>query len=270
MSQKILELISFQISGRFAHFRKFYTNASSLSYYIPPRTVIAGVLASILKCKRDSYYELFHPTAMKTSVAPSMNFSSKKRMQSVNYLHEKYFKYLSKGTGDAKNLNMHSQCKLELLLPENQTIRYTVYVGAATPESQKTLTNIREKIAGRDFGYGLYLGQRQFRAEIDCLESIPLGDIEFLPTAEYTDTLCLQSNAEPDPTDNRNSATHIVIDQMPIHLEREIHGGKGKKQAGRIAHSVKRVLHERTGMRLFGKFQNGYRIGQRVITFYEG
>ncbi|MCB5267201.1 MAG: CRISPR-associated protein Cas5, partial [Candidatus Cloacimonetes bacterium] len=41
----ILEL---RLSGNLAHFRKFYTNASSLSYTIPPRTAICGLVASIL------------------------------------------------------------------------------------------------------------------------------------------------------------------------------------------------------------------------------
>ncbi|KPA09783.1 CRISPR-associated protein Cas5 domain protein, partial [Candidatus Magnetomorum sp. HK-1] len=44
MPVSILKILSFRLNGRFAHFRKFYTNSSSLSYFVPPRTAIIGML----------------------------------------------------------------------------------------------------------------------------------------------------------------------------------------------------------------------------------
>jgi len=44
----------------------------------------------------------------------------------MNYLHFKYHNLLSKGTGNIKKLNMHSQCKLELLMARKARIEYTV------------------------------------------------------------------------------------------------------------------------------------------------
>ena len=49
-----MKIIVFDIKGKFAHFRKFYTNSSSLTYGIPPRTAICGILAAILGLERDS------------------------------------------------------------------------------------------------------------------------------------------------------------------------------------------------------------------------
>ena len=51
MSEEIKEIskiLIFDIKGPMAHFRKFYTNSSSLSYLFPPRTVVAGIIAGIL------------------------------------------------------------------------------------------------------------------------------------------------------------------------------------------------------------------------------
>lgn len=270
MSQNILKLLSFRVSGQFAHFRKFYTNASSLSYLIPPRTVIMGMLASILRYERDSYYEVFCPEKFRSSATVTPGTRIKKKMQSLNYLHPDYFKFLCKGTGKAKN--MHAQCKLELLMPENKIIDYTIYVGVVAEDSLKLLDDLEARIRQRDFGYGVYLGQQQFRADIDHLQSHPAEAIHFTESVGYTDSLCLQENGEPDMTDDRNLDTHMVLDQMPVHMEKEktVEKKKTKGGPGRAVHTVKRVLHEKSGKRIFGKFKNGYQINGKIITFYEG
>lgn len=270
MSQNILKLISFRVSGQFAHFRKFYTNASSLSYLIPPRTVIIGMLASVLRHERDSYYEAFHPEKFKISTAVTPGRRIKKKMQNLNYLHPDNYRFLCKGTGKIKG--MHSQCKLELLMPENKTIDYTIFVGVVAEDSLKLLDDLETRIRQRDFGYGVYLGQRQFMADIDHLRSYAAGVIRFREVAEFTDTLCIQENGEPDRAHNKNLDTHMVIDQMPVHMEKEKPGDKKKAtdDPGRVIHTVKRVMYEKTGKRIFGKFKGGYQIENKIITFYEG
>jgi len=270
MNQNILKLLSFRVSGQFAHFRKFYTNASSLSYMIPPRTVIIGMLASVLRYERDSYYEVFCPDKFRLSAAVTPGTQIKKKMQSLNYLHPDYFKFLCKGTGKAKN--MHGQCKLELLIPESKTIDYTIYVGVVEEHSKKLLDDLEARLLQRNFGYGIYLGQRQFRANIDHIQSYPKELIRFHESVGYTDSLCLQENGEPDMTDDRNLDTHMVLDQMPVHMEKEktLEKKKTKGDPGRVIHTVKRVLHEKSGKRIFGKFKNGYQINDKIITLYEG
>ena len=54
-----MEIIQFDISGKFAHFRKYYANNTALTYSLPPRTTVMGILAAILGRSRDSYYEEF-------------------------------------------------------------------------------------------------------------------------------------------------------------------------------------------------------------------
>ena len=73
-------------------------------------------------------------------------------------------------------------------------------------------------------------------------------------------------------TDDRNLDTHMVLDQMSVHMEKEktVEKKKTKGDPGRVIHTVKRVLHEKSGKRIFGKFKNGYQINDKIITFYEG
>ncbi len=53
-----MKITVFDLYGKFAHFRKFYTNSSSLTYLIPPRTTIEGIIAALLGYERDSYYDV--------------------------------------------------------------------------------------------------------------------------------------------------------------------------------------------------------------------
>lgn len=53
------QVLVFDLTGDYAHFRKVYTTASQLTYGIPPRTTLAGMIASLMGLERDSYYHLF-------------------------------------------------------------------------------------------------------------------------------------------------------------------------------------------------------------------
>ncbi|MBC7076121.1 MAG: CRISPR-associated protein Cas5, partial [Syntrophomonadaceae bacterium] len=63
-----MKVLIFDIKGRFAHFRKIYTNSSSLSYTLPPRTTVMGMIAAILGRERDTYYEEFNSQNMDIAV----------------------------------------------------------------------------------------------------------------------------------------------------------------------------------------------------------
>lgn len=51
--------LSFTVEGPFAHFRKIETSQTRLTYVLPPRTTINGLIACILGLDSDSYYESF-------------------------------------------------------------------------------------------------------------------------------------------------------------------------------------------------------------------
>jgi len=53
--------VAFTIKGPFAHFRKFYSQTSMLSYPIPPRTAICGIIGAILGIDRNHLYSLMQP-----------------------------------------------------------------------------------------------------------------------------------------------------------------------------------------------------------------
>ncbi len=254
-------ILSFKLYGRFAHFRKFYTNASSLSYLVPPRTVIIGILGSLLKLPRDSYYEIFNENSCKISVAIAEGTVIKKITQSINMLHDSYFRYLCQGRGKFKSI--HSQCKLELLYSEpGSPIEYIVYL--SMPPGDKYYRQLEQHIRSNVPGYGIYLGQRQFRANIEFINRYSEKDTRFIGEAEILDSICLHENVISFLD---NDEVNIVIEQIPVHMKKET-AVKAKMQPGREPVSIKRVLFEKTGKRLYGKFKNCLKVADKVISFY--
>jgi CRISPR-associated protein Cas5h len=100
-------VLTFNLYGKFAHFKKFYSNKSSLTYKLPPSTVIMGIIASILEEPRDSYYNWLNPKKSRIGV----------KILSSGYNHFECMNYLS-------NDEAHTQTRLELLTSRDKIICY--------------------------------------------------------------------------------------------------------------------------------------------------
>jgi len=64
-----IPIVTFRYYGRYGHFRKPYSNVSSLSYPFPPRTAIAGLLGAIFGVKKEKVSETFSDERLKVGVA---------------------------------------------------------------------------------------------------------------------------------------------------------------------------------------------------------
>lgn len=51
--------LSFTIRSTWGHFKRVGRSVTKQTYWIPPRTTVAGLLAAIVGSDRDSYYEVF-------------------------------------------------------------------------------------------------------------------------------------------------------------------------------------------------------------------
>ncbi len=148
----IKELFVFDLIGTFAHFRKYYTNSSSLSYTFPPRTVITGIIAAALGMDRDSYYSEF--SVDKCKLAVSVLSPVKKSIHTVNYL---YVKNLGELTGKSG----HTQVPVEIVFPKKGSeIRYRVYFYHREEAIVKALKQRIERPI-----YPIYFGISEFIAK---------------------------------------------------------------------------------------------------------
>lgn len=158
-----MDLVIFDILGKTAHFRKYYTNSSSLSYYFPPRTAISGLIAGIIGMKRDTYYEIF--SSDKTKIAISIKTPLRKIIQTINYVWAENSNELNLSKGQ------HTQIPLEILFPvsDKSNIRYRVFFSNGNHEIlDKVLVAVKEQKPV----YPPYLGISEFIANIEFVDYV--------------------------------------------------------------------------------------------------
>lgn len=156
-----MDTIIFEISGKFAHFRRFYTNSSSLTYGAPTRTNVMGIVAAILGYDRDQYYENFSRDKFKVAIE-KIN-KTRKLTQTMNYL-----KVLS--PKDFYNPQEHTQIPLEILT-SNDEVKYKIYVNHSDPE---IMDHLESKLSKNQPAYPIYLGLAPFLAKIKYIKRLNL------------------------------------------------------------------------------------------------
>ena len=141
-----MEVLSFHLKGKMGHFRRYYSNSSSLTYSVPPRTTICGIIAGILGRERDSYYEEF--SLENCDIAVALRSPIKKQIYTLNLL-------MIKSDNDLNgSQEFHSQTPTEMVLPPNirtGDLHYQIWVH----HNKLDVMNDLRKILGQvDCGYG--------------------------------------------------------------------------------------------------------------------
>lgn len=139
-----MKVVSFHLRGKMAHFRKFYSNSSALSYFIPPRTTICGIIAGLLGRNRDEYYEEFSLDNCNITVASCKPL--KKITQKLNYLK-------IESINDLNGSKDHTQIPMEFIVPQNIINEYLDYKVWIHHKDEKVMSEIIELIAKGDMGF---------------------------------------------------------------------------------------------------------------------
>jgi len=164
-------LLVFDLVGPMAHFRKFYTNSSSLSYHLPPRTALAGIIAALRGYEKDQYYEELSLGRARIGVA--LKTPVRTLSQTVNYLYTK-----EEGWDGSKG---HTQIPVELVLPRppERLLRYRVYFahreGTLLEELHRQLQAERYK-----YKYPLYLGLTECPAGVESPRIYEANELRIL------------------------------------------------------------------------------------------
>lgn len=146
-----MNVVVFDLKGSMAHFRKYYTNSSSLTYSFPPRTVLMGIIAAIMGFERDSYYEKLDSSRL----AVALKVPVRKIFQTVNYIRTKK----DEDIGEICKLNRvpRTQIPVEFLMPAEgkSSLRFRVFF--SHPDDELLGAFLEKLREGKTF-YPLYLG----------------------------------------------------------------------------------------------------------------
>ncbi|OXT08893.1 type I-B CRISPR-associated protein Cas5 [Thermoanaerobacterium thermosaccharolyticum] len=209
-------LILFDIKGPMAHFRKYYTNSSSLSYAFPPRTAIMGIIAGMLGYERDSYYDLL--SSKNCHIGISIINSIRSIYKTVNYIS-----VISKN--DVNGINGHTQIPLEIIVPNDLKINNLCYRIYFWHQNKEVMDDIEKRLAEKDFVYPIYLGLTEFIANVSNYHVFNKGEIREKTSKDYVkiSSVCNLDNVEEFGLSFKTENTNLqyVKEIMPLDFTKE-------------------------------------------------
>ena len=63
-----MKCLVFEIKSDYGHFRKFYTTSSPLTFSIPPRTTVAGMISAVIGLDKEEYLKHFSKKDAKIAI----------------------------------------------------------------------------------------------------------------------------------------------------------------------------------------------------------
>jgi len=202
-----MKVLIFDIKGRFAHFRKIYTNSSSLSYTLPPRTTVMGMIAAILGRERDTYYEEFNSQNM--DIAVQKINPTRKIMQSLNYIKVTSPQQFS-------NPQDHTQIPFEIICGEPET-RYRIYLAS---KRAGLYGEIKERLQSGKHVFPLYLGAAPFAGGIEFIGEAEAEKIMALEVIDINTPLSVDK-IEKIAFSQLKENNVLVKDKMPVDFTKE-------------------------------------------------
>jgi len=233
------KVLVFEISSKMAHFRKFYTNSSSLSYFFPPKTVISGMIAGFLGYQRDTYYELFDE---KAKISVEIINALRKKIQVVNYL-------FVKSVTDLRGFSGGTQIPLEFVLPVDfsKDVSYRIYfyheVGEIYQALKETLENSR-------YRYPLYMGLSELPATAKYIGEFSTTQINTDSEIEISTVIPTDCVIDISKIMYKNQS--VYKDKMPVEFTKErklkkvkdyIFNPNGESISTKVSSTVYQVHH---------------------------
>lgn len=169
-----MELIVFRLKGYFAHFLRAEASASALSYPIPPRTVILGILGAVLGLSKDEPQIVLEPANIAIhGKMPKTHWHRAKLRKDPPALLPHVIKITQKV--DKKTAPEKATLILQewLFKPD-----YTVWVSIPEPYNRQ----LKERLEQRRWHFTPSLGLSEMMANIEYLG---LNDCSTLPKDVY-------------------------------------------------------------------------------------
>lgn len=181
-----MEILSFTIKGKLAHFRKYYANNTALSFTIPPRTTLMGIVAAVMGWPKDSYYEELSSDNIHFGVRVLSPL--KKNFQRLNFLSIKNIGDIAKSfDSDFRGQGGRIQTPFEIVsgldLPKNE-VAYQVFL-CPSDHGMNMFEEIKESFIHQTPAFNLSLGPANFQASLMDVELIENSQIEKKSSNEY-------------------------------------------------------------------------------------
>jgi CRISPR-associated protein Cas5h len=210
------ELLIFDIKGEYGHFRKYNTTTSPLTYSIPTRTAIAGILGAILGMERE-----IRDGVYPDGVEPVQEFFSKERSDmAVQIMRPVKKENIGFNLINTKtsfyDLTRAGRTQIEFELVKD--VHYRIYLAMANEYKFKELT---ERIQNKRHHFTPYLGLAQFTAQVDFVQRASASKVA--SNGEFTEiiTAVNMSKLQGEPPVEFQREYFYSANNMPIAMNRD-------------------------------------------------
>jgi CRISPR-associated protein Cas5h len=220
------KVLVFDVWGDFAHFRKYYTTTSPLSFSVPPRTALAGLISAIIGLDKDEYLKYFSKDQASIGLR-IINPIKKVRMGEnlINTKDLKLFRLVKKRGHEPR-----TQVRFEFI----KDAKYRVYF---YHKDDKVYQNLKEKLEQHKCVYVPCLGLSEHIANFK-----PVGEGEYGIKRKDGNGYIQIDSVVPKK--------HIVNSKVDFEDEREYFSVllPAEMDADRTVTEYEEVLFERKGM----------------------
>jgi len=238
------EVLIFDIQSEYGHFRKYNTTTSPLTYSIPTRTAIAGILGAILGMERelrDSLYpegtepvqEFFSKD--RSDIAVQIMSPVKKENIGFNLINTKMSFYDLTKAG-------RTQIGFELV----KDVHYRIYLAM---ENKSKFEELSERIIHKRHHFTPYLGLAQFTTLVDFVRKATAQHVQGNGDFIEIITAVNMSKLQGEPPVEFQREFFYSANNMPIAMNRD-----------REVLEYSEVLIEKNGNPLKVKISNYYTI----------
>jgi CRISPR-associated protein Cas5h len=254
-----MELITLELHGKFAHFRKYFGNNTALSYALPPRTTLMGIFAALLGRERDTYYR--EMAAERLRIGVGILTPIKKSFHRLNNL-------MIKGGSDFRGRLGPVQTPYEMVTPvdvRGSVVKYKLFLSAHLA-GQPLLDEISERLSDANYTYNICMGSAFCHAQIKNIQRYEAGNWR-----------TQQANEEPVQLISAvpaNLISAILLEEKRIIIEEEMLPGEFVDDHNRELKSLHKVLFSTSGhplaVRLTGQYHSfETEEGRQNFTFLE-
>lgn len=197
----IEEIISFDLYGKTAHFRKYYSSSTALSYTLPPKTTILGLIGAIIGLPRDSYYDEFDDWYVSVQIISPV----RKIFQKMNFLKVEDTKIgIEKTNSHVTGELQRTQVSFEVVAPidlRKGVVKYRIYIGVSDTSDERYMK--LKKFLSNDYNtFGISLGAANMLGFVEnycskCeFQSINLGNMVDIHSWAQTKMIQLQTSSK--------------------------------------------------------------------------
>ena len=216
-----MKCLVFDIYGDYGHFRKFYTTSSPLTFSIPPRTSVSGMIAAIIGLDKEEYPKYFSKKSAK--IAVRINTPINKGRISYTLIDTKKCRS-NKGVTYLNELHGRTQVTFEILKKPS----YRIYF---CHDDEDIYLKVKSYLEKSKNYYTVSMGLSEFIAEYNYIGEI---DLEFVTNDDFVsiDTVInfnenMEIKFEPDKEyfkdtfQNEMNTDRVVTEYAKVLFERQ-------------------------------------------------